>query len=278
MVFLKNISKENAFEKYGFSHSGLFAKEFIKRGEPVFKCEDECNFLTKETYDKSLGRTRAETLDIIKNSSPEVKEFILRYQIMIDNDLYFWPKDYKDRKLICDCVIFNHSCDPNCGFSGAHLVSIRDIQQNEELTINYQFVATEADLDSGIVCKCGATKCKGNVNYEDYRSIDWQWVYYKYCKSYIKQRIDELKSNWYSTSCYVKRFRKSENAENDEFGLATLKSIKKNELVAKYSNKSSIKYQIRHSDHPTCYLVDDEVYALDYIGPDIELTLRFESD
>ena len=38
----------------------------------------------------------------------------------------------------------NHSCDPNCGMHGEiTFVSIRDIQDGEELTIDYAFIDNE---------------------------------------------------------------------------------------------------------------------------------------
>lgn len=38
----------------------------------------------------------------------------------------------------------NHSCDPNCGMHGEiTFVAIRDIQDGEELTIDYAFIDNE---------------------------------------------------------------------------------------------------------------------------------------
>ena len=59
---------------------------------------------------------------------------------------------------------FNHSCDPNCYYEivGNKIVfyAARDIQQDEELTIDYDYDA-ESEL---VVCLCGSEKCRGYLN------------------------------------------------------------------------------------------------------------------
>ncbi len=58
----------------------------------------------------------------------------------------------------------NHSCDPSCYYKivGNKILfyATRNIQQDEELTIDYDY-----DADSGlVVCLCGSTKCRGYLN------------------------------------------------------------------------------------------------------------------
>src|SRR5262249_1285599 len=44
-----------------------------------------------------------------------------------------------------DADFFNHSCDPNCGFKGQiFLVTIRDVEEGEELTFDYAMVVSES--------------------------------------------------------------------------------------------------------------------------------------
>jgi len=81
-------------------------------------------------------------------------------------------------------MFFNHSCDPTCGFAAldsALVVAIRDIEVGEELTYDYQFMDTEPSFYDGINCKCGTKKCRGVLRFDQYRNVDWQKKYYKYC-------------------------------------------------------------------------------------------------
>ncbi|HAP36059.1 MAG TPA: SET domain-containing protein-lysine N-methyltransferase [Bacteroidetes bacterium] len=59
---------------------------------------------------------------------------------------------------------FNHSCDPSCHYEIAGnkilFYASRDIQNNEELTIDYDY-----DANSGlVVCLCGSANCRGYLN------------------------------------------------------------------------------------------------------------------
>lgn len=70
----------------------------------------------------------------------------------------------------------NHSCEPNCefdywdiedpitgeSFPHAFLISLREIQPGEQLTIDYNWPASYA-----IPCKCGAASCRGWIVVED---------------------------------------------------------------------------------------------------------------
>ncbi len=162
MSWFKKTQLRDAKEKYGFSHRGVFALETIKRGESIFTCIPEtCDYLGIE--DVRSGKTRTE-MDATIARYPESKDFIIKYCYMIDDDIYDWPKNYVEQKLIEDCMFFNHSCEPNCGFAtldSSLVVAIRDIECGEELTYDYQFMDTEASHYTGINCKCGSAKCIG---------------------------------------------------------------------------------------------------------------------
>ena len=186
MVFFKKCEKRDAQEKYGFTHQGIFAKELIKKGEPIFKCElDKCDYLQLENV--KSGKTREQTLEIFEKL-PHLKDFIHKYMYMIDDDLYDWPKYYMEERLVEDCMFFNHSCDPTCGFQALDsslVVAIRDIEPGEELTYDYQFMDTEPSFYDGINCRCGTTKCRGVLRFDQYRNVDWQKKYYKYSGDYF---------------------------------------------------------------------------------------------
>jgi hypothetical protein len=151
MPFFKKFEIRDAQEKYGFSHQGVFAKELIKKGEAIFTCDlSICDYLKIEQVEEK-ARTREQTVEI-ENKHPNLKEFIHKYSYMVDDDLYDWPRDYLEEKLNENCMFFNHSCDPTCGFQALDsslVVAIRDILPGEELTYDYQCMDTEASLYDG---------------------------------------------------------------------------------------------------------------------------------
>lgn len=277
MVFFKQVDVRNAQEKYGFSHQGVFAKESVKRGEAIFTCDlSKCDYLQLE--DVSSGRTKEEALEMFKQY-PESKDFMHKYSYMIDDDLFDWPRNYIEQTLSEECMFFNHSCDPNCGFQALDsslVVAIRDIEPGEELTYDYQCMDTEASFYDGLHCKCGSFKCRGVLRFDQYRNIDWQNAYYKYSGAYVKRKIDELKTKWYSSHCCLKYYRKGADTSERELGLTVLDKVGKDDLVAIYSDGvRKDAHDLRHSENPTCYLIGNEVYALESWGQGTELTLNF---
>jgi len=88
-----------------------------------------------------------------------------RFSLQVDVDLHI---DVKQEKLAAnpDSYLWrylNHSCNPNCYFEPGtlSLIALKDIPQNEELTINYLF--TEAEMAHPFVCSCGETGCYGEI-------------------------------------------------------------------------------------------------------------------
>jgi hypothetical protein len=264
MVFIVKVEIKDASVKYGFLCKGVFAAEHIKKGQVIKICDDSCDF------DLENGFSREKMLEILKNYS-EISDFLHNYSFMYDDDRYDLPKNWNtNQKLECECVFFNHSCEPNCAFLDERYVAIKDIQQGDELTHDYQTVETEAGLHS-ILCRCGSRSCCGLLKFDCYRNVDWQKKNYKNCKQLVKKRIDELRTKWFSSRCFLKFY------EENKLGLTSLLAIKKNELVAKYSTdvKESSHY-IRQSVEPTCFLDGDEVYAIRDLEPNTELCIDFQ--
>ena len=87
----------------------------------------------------------------------------------------------------------------------------------------------------------------------------------------MQRKVDELQTKWFSTHCYLKYY-------GNELGLTSLDKIGKNELVAVYLSAEDVKpesHYLRHSENPTCYLVNNEVFTLVAVEPSTELTLKF---
>lgn len=135
MVFFKLVEVKDAQEKYGFSHQGVFAKERIRKHEAIFTCDLAiCDYLKIEHV--ASGKTREETLRLFAKY-PDQKDFMHKYSYMIDDDKYDWPRDWMEQKLHENCMFFNHSCDPNCGFQviilGQCYVSVKNQEENKAI-------------------------------------------------------------------------------------------------------------------------------------------------
>jgi SET domain-containing protein len=282
MPFFKSVLIRDAQEKYGFAHKGIFAKEPINKGEAIFTCDlSICPYLKIEEVKQ--GRTRDETEKMMRSLSKS-RDFIHKYIYMVDDDTFDWPRDYVEQNLPEDCMLFNHSCDPNCGFQALDsslVVAIRNIEPGEELTYDYQCMDTEPSFYDGLDCRCGSFKCRGKLRFDMYRNVDWQNAFYKYSGEFVKRKIDELKTKWFSSSCYLKRYKVMSDSSGSGdviLGLSTLKKIGKDDLVAIFSDPTNISpdaHYIRHSETPTCYLCDNGVYAASVLEPSTEITLNY---
>jgi len=283
MVFYKKAEVRDAEFKYGFKQQGVFATEPIKRGEAIFQCDlAVCDYLKIE--ESQAGKTRDETQRIFE-AHPEWKDFIHKFIYMVDDDMFDWPRTYNTTQTVSEpCMYFNHACDPNCGFQALDsslVVAIRDIEPGEELTYDYQCMDTEATFYDGLECACGSSKCRGTLRFDQYRNVDWQTKFYKYSGAYVKRKIDELKTRWYSANCFVKRAVKSGgNIEECEFYLASLRALAKDELVAVFSGdkvdaEAHFVKDCGSEAKPNCYLVGNEVFALHDIAENTPLTVDF---
>ena len=114
---------------------GLFATEFIKRGEVIAKIKGKIvsAFTTKDK--KNVSRTG---IDLDKGNLLE--------------------PNYPFKEI-------NHSCDPNCTFEEFNdkkgiviLQALRRINKYEELRVDYGW-----EKEMAIHCVCGSKKCRGII-------------------------------------------------------------------------------------------------------------------
>ena len=111
---------------------GVFASRDIKRGEVVCKMKGEKIPVGKLHKVSQSGRDIV--VDPLQISQTEYVNLARPY------------------------VVINHSCDPNCGIRQQHLVAIKKISKNEEIT--YDYSSTWFD---GFNCNCGSRICRGHV-------------------------------------------------------------------------------------------------------------------
>ena len=142
---------------------GVFAKEKISAGEMV----------------GVLGG-----VIVPKSEIREYWDLMTHVGIQFNEDFFIVPTTHADLE---QKGVYNHSCDPNIGFSSSiSFVAIRDIEPGEELTFDYAFNETYHD---SFQCECRATNCRKIVGPDDYMLPGMQERYGKYFSPYIKKRL-----------------------------------------------------------------------------------------
>ena len=69
----------------------------------------------------------------------------------------------------------NHACDPNLGWAGDALVTLRDVATDEELVVDYAMSLTDAAWF--LRCHCPSTRCRQMVEGTDWRIPQLQQRY-----------------------------------------------------------------------------------------------------
>lgn len=117
---------------------------------------------------------------------PSMPRFTQRV-LQIDEDLYILTAEVKEPN---DC--FNHSCEPNLGFTGQiGLVALRDIEPGEELTFDYAM--SDGGPYDEFECKCGQPTCRGKVTGNDWKLPELWLKYDGYFSTYLARRINNLR-------------------------------------------------------------------------------------
>lgn len=79
-----------------------------------------------------------------------------RYAYPVSNELFIlWDEDPSE------WAPQNHSCNPNTGFDGLNVIALRDINQEEELTLDYAEFLNESM--EPFQCQCGSNNCRGLI-------------------------------------------------------------------------------------------------------------------
>lgn len=89
---------------------------------------------------------------------------------------------------------FNHSCNPNAGFSGQiTLVAMRHIQKGEEITFDYAMC--ESDSHYRIRCICRIEQCRKVITGNDWKNSTLQKKYTHYFSYPIQKKISAIKES-----------------------------------------------------------------------------------
>lgn len=121
---------------------GIFAAKESPSGEVIVSDEDG------DYYDRTL--TYEEVLRLGYDISRDC--------IQVGPDLYNLPNGNLDD-------IMNHSCDPSTGLrllpKGYQIVALRDLVPGDELTYDYStYISGGRET---LVCRCGASQCRGVI-------------------------------------------------------------------------------------------------------------------
>jgi D-alanine-D-alanine ligase len=137
--------KQKAYETRGNSIAGygIYAKRLIKQGERLYKGEERpTRIVSKAWVDKNWNET--EQLKFRQYAYPLGGD---KYAIW-DEEPYEWSPQ-------------NHSCDANCAMEGLNMVAVREIQPDEELTLDYAYFLDKTM--EPFQCNCGAKNCRGVI-------------------------------------------------------------------------------------------------------------------
>jgi len=104
--------------------------------------------------------------------------------IQISEDFFIVPST---REEVDIGGVFNHSCNPNCGFlNNVTLISMRDIKKGEELTFDY--CLNENEMES-FKCNCGSANCRGIIRGDDWKIKELQKKYKGYFSPYVQSKF-----------------------------------------------------------------------------------------
>jgi uncharacterized protein len=151
------INEFTYLKKSKIHNNGVFALKFIPKGTRLME-------YTGELVSKEEGTKRCDLSHAEHKKNPN-KGAIYIFDIDEENDL---DGDTPDNYA----KFINHSCETNCEYEQEgkkiFVQSTKDINKDEELTINYGFTWGEEDYFEH-PCKCGSKNCVGYILDED----DW---------------------------------------------------------------------------------------------------------
>jgi D-alanine-D-alanine ligase len=80
-----------------------------------------------------------------------------RYAYPISNDVYILWSDNP-----ADWAPQNHSCSANTAYVGLNVVALQNINNNDELTLDYANFLDETAQPFD--CQCGSPQCRGKIS------------------------------------------------------------------------------------------------------------------
>jgi len=127
--------KGNAIDGYG-----IYATQPITKGTIIFKGEGKAQrIITREYVERNWNEKQMD--DFRRYAYPAGGDVFILWD---DNPAEWAPQ--------------NHSCDPNTGYAGLNVIALQNINEGEELTLDY---ATFLDEQAQpFECHCGSANCR----------------------------------------------------------------------------------------------------------------------
>lgn len=158
------------FRNSRISGNGMFARELIKKGEPV--CIVGGIVMTDEEFSTFQATYRNYNA------------------IQIDDHLHLVEDPEVTRTLEGS---MNHSCDSTTWMGDeATLVARSDIEPGEEATVDYALFTTQSNWMLDTRCRCGSPYCRRIITGDDWRREDVQERYRNHLSPFINRRIKRL--------------------------------------------------------------------------------------
>ena len=222
-----------SFNTYGFPCRGLFVKKDhrITKGEHVWWFDRSNEALrTFSKHEIQTAPTTPMTMEDLavlgkcndRIASPNLvianpKESLITYSYMLDDDCFGstpWPEEDVS-------YFYNHSCESNTGYRGDDLiVSLRDIEEGEQVVYDYAFTETQDSNHYGLQCKCGSEKCRGFLDFLQYKDPVFISDNYENCTSFVQRKMRE--NGWVHSSVVRRRC-----FADGHYGLVACKPIPK---------------------------------------------------
>lgn len=104
------------------------------------------------------------TPDRVGEMRPAYREIVDRYSYLAPSGDYVLCWDFGR--------YINHSCEPTSRSLGPDIeIALRDIEAGEQLTSDYG----ELNLQDALECRCGASRCRGEIRREDALALWREW-------------------------------------------------------------------------------------------------------
>lgn len=104
--------------------------------------------------------------------------------IQISDDFFICPTK---REELEETGVFNHSCEPNCGYKNSiELIAIKNIKAGEEIVFDYAF--SESVIEP-FECNCGSMTCRKIIEPTDWKITEMQKKFGNYFSPYLKNKI-----------------------------------------------------------------------------------------
>ena len=153
---------------------GSFTLEFLLGGTKLEGCYSWTDDSSREPKGDKYVWTR---LDIrVKKSRIHGKGVFAEEEYQVGSEVaYFrgYEIDYDTRYSLTfeghkieptgPLKYLNHSCDPNCCFRGRTLVTKRQVEQGEELTVDYSETEDGNKVSYPFKCNCGSGNCRKDI-------------------------------------------------------------------------------------------------------------------